>query len=373
MRLLFVSLPAIGHLFPLVPLAWAARSAGHEVLVASCGEAGILAQAGLHLADIAPGVTLKSLFTDFSRQHREINERILAGDDAEELHGVHFGTFAEWLADGAVAQAKAWRPDLVVYERMAPFGLLAAVVLGVPAVRHDLGLDPGHPAGQLRHMASALQRHGVPDLVEDSPWLDIAPPSMAGVGRDGWLLRPVPYNGGGVLPDWVMHQPERSRVAVTLGTIVPRMGGVGVVERIVALAPEVDAEFVLAMQPRDSDKLGRLPANVRAAGWMPMNALLRTCTAVVHHGGSGTMYAALDAGVPQLLLPSGAEDRHINAAAVLDRGAGLACAPEQIDTTVLQRLITDDSVRATTAEVRAELAEMPPPSALVERLEALTH
>jgi UDP:flavonoid glycosyltransferase YjiC (YdhE family) len=209
--------------------------------------------------------------------------------------------------------------------------------------------------------------------VDDSPWLDIVPPSMAGVGRNGWLLRSVPYNGGGVLSDWVMRQPERPRVAVTLGTIVPRMGGVGVVERIVALAPEVDAEFVLAMQPRDSDKLGRLPANVRAAGWMPMNALLRTCTAVVHHGGSGTMYAALDAGVPQLLLPSGAEDRHINAAAVLDRGAGLACAPEQIDTTVLQRLITDDSVRATTAEVRAELAEMPPPSALVERLEALTH
>lgn len=286
-----------------------------------------------------------------------------------------FGTFAEWLADGAVAQAEAWRPDLVVYERMAPFGLLAAAVLGVPAVRHDLGIyyiHPGELAGQLRHMAPALQRHGVPDLVDDSPWLDIAPPSMAGAGRDGWSLRPVPYNGGGVLPDWVLRQPERPRIAVTLGTIVPRMQGVGAVERIVALAPEVDAEFVLAMEPRDCDKLGRLPANVRAAGWIPMNALLRTCTAVVHHGGSGTMYAALDAGVPQLLMPYGADDRHVNASAVLDRGVGLACAPEQIDTTLLQRLITDGSLRTTTAEVRAELAEMPPPSALVERLESLT-
>jgi UDP:flavonoid glycosyltransferase YjiC (YdhE family) len=83
----------------------------------------------------------------------------------------------------------------------------------------------------------------------------------------------------------------------------------------------------------------------------------------VHHGGSGTMYTALDAAVPQLLLPSGAEDRHVNAAAVRGRGVGLACALEEIDTTLLQRLITDDRVRATTAEVRAELAEMPPPAA----------
>ena len=149
----------------------------------------------------------------------------------------------------------------------------------------------------------------MPDLVEDSPWLDIVPPSMAGVGRDGWLLRPVPYNGGGVLPDWVMHQPQRPRVAVILGTIVPRMGG-------------------CRRRGADRGARGGAPRRLR-------------------HD-----VRRVDAGVPQLLLPSGAEDRHINTAAVLDRGAGLACAPEQIDTTVLQRLITDDSARATTAEVR---------------------
>lgn len=35
MRLLFTTAPLRGHLFPLVPLAWAARAAGHEVLVAT--------------------------------------------------------------------------------------------------------------------------------------------------------------------------------------------------------------------------------------------------------------------------------------------------------------------------------------------------
>ena len=35
MRALFLAAPGIGHAFPMVPLAWALRSAGHEVAVAT--------------------------------------------------------------------------------------------------------------------------------------------------------------------------------------------------------------------------------------------------------------------------------------------------------------------------------------------------
>jgi UDP:flavonoid glycosyltransferase YjiC (YdhE family) len=166
---------------------------------------------------------------------------------------------------------------------MAPFGLLAAAVLGVPAVRHQPGIDPG-PLLQLRHMTAALERHGVPDLTDDDvPWID-----LARTDRDGLPLRPVQYNGGAVLPPWLMVPRERPRIAVTVGTIVPRTQGVGVVVRILSFAAEFDADFVLAMEPRDSDKLGTLPANVRAGGWLPMNALLPHCAAVVQQGGVAT-------------------------------------------------------------------------------------
>ena len=37
MRILFTTAPLSGHYFPLVPLAWACRSIGHEVLVATSG------------------------------------------------------------------------------------------------------------------------------------------------------------------------------------------------------------------------------------------------------------------------------------------------------------------------------------------------
>ncbi|MEO6088246.1 MAG: nucleotide disphospho-sugar-binding domain-containing protein [Umezawaea sp.] len=374
MRVLFASLPSLGHLFPLIPIAWAARAAGHEVLVATFGESmGEAARAGLPVVDIAPGMTQRSLFVDFAAKEPDLHGRIVAGDQSEELEGALFGTWAEWVADGAVAHAEAWRPDVVVHERLAPFGRLVAGVLGVPCVRHDLGIEPGKLAGQFRHMSAALARHGVPDLVDDSPWIDIVPPSLAPAGRDGWLMRSVPYNGGAVLPDWAVHPPERPRIAVTVGTLVgKRPGGIGALERIIAFAPRVDAEFVLAIDPPDLPKLGDLPPNVRAEGWLPLNTLLPTCAAVVHHGGSGSLYAAVDAGVPQLVLPhDGATDRPINAAAVVARGIGLSCAPDDVTADLVRELIGDDRLRVAAGEVRAEMAAMPSPAELLTKVEVL--
>lgn len=356
MRVLFASLPSLGHLFPLIPIAWAARAAGHEVLVATFGEGLRAAEAGLPVVDIAPGMTQRSLFVDLNAEKRAELDRVSAGDASEELDGLMFGTWSEWVADEAVAHAEAWRPDVVVHERMAPFGRLVAGVLDVPCVRHDLGIERGALAGQLRHMAAALARHGVPDLVDDSPWIDIAPPSLAPAGRDGWLTRSVPYNGGAVLPDWAVHPPGRPRVAVTVGTLVgKRPAGIDLLHRLVELASRVDAEFLVAIDPYDLPKLGDLPPNVRADGWLPLTALLSTCAAVVHHGGSGSMYAAIDAGVPQLFLPDdGATDRAINAAAATARGIGLTCAPEDVTADVVRAVIGDDRLRVAAGEVRAE-------------------
>ncbi|MEU3908904.1 hypothetical protein AB0F20_34740, partial [Streptomyces goshikiensis] len=45
MRILFTTWAAPSHLFPLVPLAWAARVAGHEVLLAVADAAAELSKA----------------------------------------------------------------------------------------------------------------------------------------------------------------------------------------------------------------------------------------------------------------------------------------------------------------------------------------
>lgn len=47
---LFVTSPLLGHLLPLVAQVWAARAAGHEVLVGTAGEAA--RRAGLVTVDV---------------------------------------------------------------------------------------------------------------------------------------------------------------------------------------------------------------------------------------------------------------------------------------------------------------------------------
>ena len=44
---------------------------------------------------------------------------------------------------------------------------------------------------------------------------------------------------------------------------------------------------MLALGDVDTSALGTLPPQVRVAGWIPLNALLPSCAAIIHHGGAG--------------------------------------------------------------------------------------
>jgi UDP:flavonoid glycosyltransferase YjiC (YdhE family) len=104
-----------------------------------------------------------------------------------------------------------------------------------------------------------------------------------------------------------------------------------------------------------------LPANVRPVGWVPLLARLPHADAIVHHGGAGTVLAALAFGVPQLAIPGPGDRRH-NAELVARRGAGLMDAPLPATIT---RLLADASLRAAAADVLAEIAATPDPTDVV--------
>jgi UDP:flavonoid glycosyltransferase YjiC (YdhE family) len=217
------------------------------------------------------------------------------------------------------------------------------------------------------HMAETFDRFGITDLPQRYTAIDVAPPSMLDRPVHGWSVRYVPYNGGGILPSWMSAPIAWPRVAVTLGTLAPETLGIDPIRRIIHIAEGHDAEFVLALGDTDLAELGPLPSNVRSAGWVPLNALLRSCAAVVHHGGAGSTLTSLVAGVPQLVLPTGA-DRHINAAAVTRRNAGLEAEPDDLSAELLTTLLRDSSLAAAAREVSAEIAALPSPAALVETL-----
>ena len=374
MRVLFAGAPGVGHLFPLVPPAREMRALGHDVAIASMDGGETVARSGLPYLPFAPGLDWRAEIREAGRLRRpDLLQRVVETNAADREAFVPLAAHVNLsVADAVVDLVAEWKPDLVVYEYLFPAALLAAAQAGIPAVQHDLGFvrTPRLRDLMLSEMVEALSRYGVDGTPEPAATLDVAPPSMAGGDLYGWSMRPVAYNGEDPLPEHLTAPTDRPRIAVTLGTVPPKGDGLSRVERVVAAAARLDADFVLATGDLDISTLGEVPANVHPLGWVPWRALLATCHAAIHHGGSGTALAVLDAGLPQLILPDGS-DRFINADAVRARGAGLSATAEEVGVPLLERLITDEALAAAATQVRAEIARMASPASIAVRIAEL--
>jgi UDP:flavonoid glycosyltransferase YjiC (YdhE family) len=366
-RILFTPSPSLGHFLPVVSTAWAARTAGHDVLVAAAGPSlTASAQAGLPAFDAAPALDLSELLR--TSMHWD-------GAAGTAPPGARiYAAVSDRMADRTVAVARLWQPDVVVDTPLQATGPLVAGLLSVPLVRQSFGLSVPRKTAALvlEAIRAACERNGM----HGSPpgpaaELDTCPPSMIGPsGRSGWAVRYIPYNGGGALPDWLIEPAPRRRICVTLGSVVPIVGGVSALAGVIEAVRDLDAEVILALGEADAAPLGALPANVRPVAWVPLSALVPTCAAIVHHGGSGTTMNALVAGVPQLVLPQIA-DQYANARSVQRRGAGIAGDIGNADAVsvgaALRRLLEDPDIGRAADEVRREIAGLPPPSEVVPR------
>jgi 8-demethyltetracenomycin C L-rhamnosyltransferase len=405
MRVLLATLPELSHALPTVPVCWALRAAGAEVLVASGGDVVKIAGAGLPVVDLLPGRGIAQFLNAFDvaalstssdgpaespssqpepaapAQQPSVSDALNEAPEyagflphvSEILPEADVAELMEMM-NGFVEVAERWRPDVIVYGPMTVGALAAAAKLDIPAVEHGFGflrtagLDP-----LLRALAGEVfDRHGV-DLPSQRYGIDVAPPSMLESEPQGWSMRYVPYNGGAVVPDWLNERPARPRVLVTLGNLIPQLSGSSghnLVARILQQAATVDAEFVLALGAVDPSGLGGLPSNVRAVGYMPLTQLLPTCSAVIHHGGAGTSMGALDAGIPQLVVPHLFDHQH-TADVVVKRGAGMALdlvAEPELPAGLLDALVRDEHLRAGAREVQAEIRAMPTPAEIATRI-----
>jgi rhamnosyltransferase subunit B len=102
-----------------------------------------------------------------------------------------------------------------------------------------------------------------------------------------------------------------------------------------------------------------LPAHACWVPWAPLPSLLRQAAALVHHGGVGTLAAALGAGVPQLVTPL-AHDQPDNAARLARLGVSETLAPRSFHpravTEALARLIASPVVAARCHELAGRMA-----------------
>ncbi|MHA6631513.1 glycosyltransferase [Pseudonocardia sichuanensis] len=304
--------------------------------------------------------------------HPLLARRELAGRAGSEAVGRLFGAVNARLLDAVVALTDSWRPDLVVYEPLAVAGAVAAARHDVPAVLLENTLFDGAElvaaTARTGHLRRGALRHGLERLPAPAVRLVTAPPSVVG-HRPGRVMRAVPYSGSGAVPGWLGTASRRPRLVVSYSTVAGP-GGSSRVRRVVDEAVDLDAEVVLVRPPAAIE--GRaLPENVRTVGWVPLAAVLPHATAVVHHGGAGTVLGALAAGIPQLVVPGGG-DRRYNADLVAARGAGLAVEAGRVTAAVLQSLLEQHRARVAAREVRDEMAGMPEPAAVANELARLS-
>ncbi|OKI61994.1 nucleotide disphospho-sugar-binding domain-containing protein [Streptomyces sp. MJM1172] len=418
MRILFAVAPLTAHLYPSVPLAWALQSAGHEVRVAcNTGLVGQITAAGLTAVGLGepasppPPVTEQELdrFTDALGFE--------AGSACDQLwRATRFymvaackryhpdGEGRQELVDNLVEAARAWRPDLVIWDPACPAGSVAARECGAASARMMWGPDyfgwvHRRLAERMNDPARPVPAAGAPDplaatlgpvfgrfghefsdeLLFGDFTLDPLPSRLPGpAGLRRVPMRWVPYTGAAPAPRWLAEPPGRPRVCLSLG-VTGRTVDDGPDARVMAAfeaVADMDVEVVATV---NADQLGpdaRVPDNVRICDYLPLTQLMPTCSAVIHHGGFGTFFAAAAHRVPQMIVMEELGSALNSTRYLESRGAGVVLPGDGLTAARvrdgLSALLTDPSYRRGTAAVYADMTAAPGPGEIVPVLERMT-
>ena len=162
---------------------------------------------------------------------------------------------------------------------------------------------------------------------------------------------------------------DRPFVYVTLGTVFNIESG-DLLPRLVDAMGHVDADVLMTTGPHiGPEELAARAPNVHVEQFVPQHEVLGRCRAVVSHGGSGTLLAALSLGVPVVVLPMGA-DQPDNADRCAELGVGVVLDPLTVTPGEIARPSRPCS--ATTASpaagagLAAEAAAQPAPATIAE-------
>ena len=382
-RILFTSPAALGHVHPMVPLARAMATRGHEVLWAlPAGGVGQVERAGIRAVAAGPGGALNPA----EARHRYPEFDGLAPRDVPDLlFAKLFGAItAPSMLDDMTRVASEWRPDFVVADAAEFTGHIAAAELGVPSVTKGFGplLPERRVAAAGDEVAPLWRSRGLEPRPYggsyDRLYLDIYPPDLqpvlpAHVPRRQ-LLRPVAdeLQDDASAPLPFPPRSDAPLVYVTMGTVFNNPEPMRVT---VGALGGLDARVLVTVGPQaDPTVLGEQPAHVRVERYVPQTRVLHHCDVVVSHAGSGTVLSALTLGLPQLCLPQGA-DQFLNADAVASAGAGISLMPNEADGKAIRdavtRLLDDESFRDTSARVSMSIASMPSPDDVAAELVTL--
>lgn len=151
-------------------------------------------------------------------------------------------------------------------------------------------------------------------------------------------------------------------VYITFGTVATTMPeALSFYQTAIAAVAQLPVRALLTTgRGFDVHALGAIPANVRVEAWVPQAEVFPHTAVMVCHGGSGTVLGGLAAGLPQVVVPIGADQPH-NAQSIAAIGAGLALTKPDAETlrAAIQRVLGDEGFRRAASAISIEMAALP--------------
>jgi zeaxanthin glucosyltransferase len=380
-RILFITLPLTGHVYPASAIAQQLSGDGHEVawvgsrthLLPLIGAEATVYGTGLRpyrgLADTGLQ-SVKSLWEDFVVPYTRftlpsvekavqdyapdllvVDQHALAGALVAERHGLRWAT----LCSSSMELAQPFRklPKIEAWIR----GHLATV-------RAEAGLSDGEAPDLLfsPYLVVALTSHALTgDLVFPGHYALVGPALSA---------RPA----GAEFPwDWL--DSGRRHVLVSVGTMAESNAtdSTNFYSRATeALAPLGDRLQAVVIAPPDA--IPDPPGHLLVAPRVPLLDLMPHLDAVICHGGLNTICESLRCAVPLVVAPL-TRDQPINAAQVVAAGAGLRVSfgratPAQLRA-ALTMVLDDPGYRAAATRIRDSFVAAGGARAAAQRLAQL--
>lgn len=381
MRVLFTSQSGSGHWHPLIGVARSLAAAGYEVAFATTSEA--------CAAIAANGITCFPAGRDEAAEM--LRERRLylgtlspAEQVAFMVANVFAGTTAEQALPDMLTIGRTWQPTVVVRENLEFSGLLMAEALGLPhAVVQVAAWRPyvHRLAGEaLDRLRMSIGLPSDPDLSGMFRYLLLIPRPAdfldpATLPATAHIIRPFIFDQSGdeQLPAWVDELPDRWTVFATMGTVFNQAPGV-LAAIIAGLRDEPITLVLTTGRNQDPATFGSQPPNVHIERYIPQSLVFPRCDAVVTHGGSGTVTAALWYGLPMVIIPIAA-DQTDNAQRCAEMGVGRVIGrasrtPETIRE-VTREVLGNPGYRVHAERFRDEIAALPGPEHTVGLIEQL--
>jgi MGT family glycosyltransferase len=421
-RFLITCWPFTGHLLPQMAIASALRERGNEVAFYS-GEAARATVEGegfeffpFERVDQERGFRSMRAVDTGDRSSRPGGGRLLPilrdwlvetiPDQVTDLRGV----LDRWRPDAVATDLSLWGPMLVLWEaERIPVALsstfMGPLIPGPDAPAFGFGMrPPRNPreravsgaltwlielagTGMRKRVDEIRNAYGLPPLGEsvnrftarlplylvgnirelDYKRRDL-PPTVHYVGNCIWY---PPASG---TAEWLDSIPsKRPWVHVTESTLA--YGDPFLLRTAIeALAREPVEVIMTTGQHRGEDVLGELPPNVHVARWLSHGELLPRCSAVVTVGGKATILAAMEAGVPMVLVPT-TWDKPDNARRVVSTGAGVRLVPRRCTSETLraavEQVLGDPRYRENARRMASLLSAAPGPGGAAALLEAL--